>query len=537
MSPKNIKGPLILCILDGWGVAKASEGNAITKAAIPNFTRLWNSFPHTLLQTAGPSVGLPEDVVGNSEVGHLNLGAGRIVFQDILRINKAIADGSFFNKAALTRAITHITNNNSNIHLLGLAGTGLVHSAIDHLYAILGLLKRHNIPSSRIKIHLFTDGRDTPPTLALSYIAKIESHIEKNQLGEIASISGRYFAMDRDNRWDRTEKTYLALLGKSPIMETSAKEIISNSYLNGKTDEFIEPSVVVNKRQEPVGPIKEDDAVIFFNFRADRTRQLTRAFVSNDFATAKTSSGETVSTFERGPKIPGLFVVSMTEYAKDFPVSAVAFSPILVEMPLAQFVSERNFKQLHIAETEKYAHVTYFFNGGREEPFPGEDRILIDSKKVPFYDQTPQMSAPEITERLIETVRRDSYDFIVVNFANADMVAHTGNLEATITAVETLDKLLGQLKEAVFSKNGGLIITADHGNAEVMTSKQTGSVDTEHSDSPAPLILALDGLQGKSLSQNSALLADVAPTILAILGIPKPPEMTGVNLIPSNHLW
>jgi len=523
--------PLILCILDGWGIAQDSPGNAITTANCENFNRLWFSYPHTLLVTSGQSVGLPEGQVGNSEVGHINLGSGRIVFQDLLRINASIADGTFFENKAFLKAIAHIRTFDSNIHLIGLVGLGAVHSEIEHLYALLSLLQKENISSSRVKLHLFTDGRDSPPTSAKIYINQLQTRLSGGNLGQVASICGRYFAMDRDNRWDRTAKTYFALIGKGEKTATNALEAVERSYSEGITDEFIEPVVIVDGNQNPVGPIKENDSVIFFNYRPDRTRQLTKAFVLENLDNIKSSVGEKIQTFDRGQKIKNLFFVTLTQYEVNLPVSEIAFAPEEVGLPLARILSERNLRQLHIAETEKYAHVTYFFNGGRETPFAGEDRIMVDSPKVASYDLAPQMSTPEVTKQLVRAINNQIYDFIVVNFANPDMVAHTGKFKATVEAVKTADYYLGIVAKAALAAQGGLIITSDHGNAEELLNLRTGDVDTEHNASPAPCIFVFKELQSQNLQLPQGLLADIAPTILWILGIPKPSQMTGSNLL------
>ncbi len=527
----NKPKPLILCILDGWGIAQDSPGNAITRAISTNFNSLWFSFPHTLLSTAGQSVGLPEGHVGNSEVGHLNLGSGRIVFQELLRIDMSIADGSFYEDEAFLKVVDHIQSFGSNVHLLGLVGLGSVHSEVGHLFALLRLFKKEDIPSSRVKIHVFTDGRDSPPTSAKIYLSTIAEKLEKDDFGQIASICGRYYAMDRDNRWERTLKAYHAILGQSQLRDTNVKQAIEKSYIEGKTDEYLEPTVIVDSSNIPLGAVSKNDAIIFFNYRPDRARQLTKAFVQKKLSSQKTSSGEKIQIPNRKEPPENLFFVTMTRYEKDLPVSAAAYEPEIVQMPLARVFSERNNRQLHIAETEKYAHVTYFFNGGREAPFAGEDRILVDSPKVASYDLKPQMSAGEITKKLIEKINSRIFDFIVVNFANADMVAHTGNFKSTVEAVSAVDYYLGIIAKNVLSIGGAMIITADHGNAEELVNLRTGQVDTEHNINPAPCIFVAKELKGKNMQLPQGLLADVAPTILAILKIPKPSQMTGSSLL------
>jgi len=506
--------PLVLCILDGWGIAQASKGNAITQSNLKNFNSYWFSYPHTLLVASGQGVGIPEGHAGNSEVGHLNLGAGRVVFQDLLRINTAIADGSFFENKAFLNVIAHVQKNGSNLHLMGLAGLGSVHSEIEHLYALISLCKKMKIPASRVKIHLFTDGRDSPPSSAKIYVSQLVNRLEKNELGHIASISGRFYAMDRDNRWDRTGSAYNAMLGLSNNKFTNPLEAIEKSYLNGKTDEFIEPLIIVDENSTPVGNISDNDGVIFFNYRADRARQLTKAFVLDDLSQMKSSSGEKIQIFERGPKLKNLYFVTLTQYEKNLNVSDVAFEPEEITMPIARVFSERGMKQLHIAETEKYAHVTYFFNGGIEKSFPGEDRVLVNSPKVRKYDLKPEMSAIDITKKLMTRINSQTYDFIVVNYANADMVSHTGNIDATVNGINFVDAQLGIIVKAALNAGGGVIITSDHGNAEEMINLRTGETDTEHNISPVPCIFILKELQGTNIQLPRGLLADVAPTIL-----------------------
>jgi len=523
--------PLVILILDGWGVAQDSVGNAITRANLTNFNELWYSYPHATLTSAGQSVGLPEGQVGNSEVGHLNLGAGRIVFQDLLRINMSIADGTFFENAAFKAAVEHISKYGSKLHLLGLVGLGSVHSDSEHLYALLSFLAKQGIAQTRVKLHLFTDGRDSPPTSARFYLNEIKSKIASLGIGQIATISGRYFAMDRDNRWDRTEKAYNAICGMGQKTEKDPIEAVEESYREGKTDEFIEPVIIVDESQVPVGPVSTGDAVIFLNYRPDRTRQLTKAFVLESLTQEKASSEEKISTFQRGEKIDNLFFVSMTRYEKNLPVNKIAYEPEEVEMPISRVFSDLGARQLHIAETEKYAHVTYFFNGGREQPFPKEERILIDSPKIASYDLKPEMSTPEITKTLLSKISTNLYDFIVCNFANADMVAHTGKLDATIKAAQSIDKSLGEITKAVYAKGGGLVITSDHGNAEEMINLRTGEIDTEHNINPSPCIFAFNELRGQNCQFPQGLLADVAPSIFSLMQIPKPQQMTGRSLL------
>lgn len=525
--------PIVLCILDGWGIAPSSDGNAITRANPVNFNGLWFSYPHTYLTTSGQDVGLPEGQVGNSEVGHENLGAGKIVFQDQLRIDLAIENGSFFENEALLATVDHAHLHKSDIHLIGLISTGTVHSKISHIFATLDLLQKANIDETRVKLHIITDGRDSPPIAAKSLVAQIAGKINQEKLAQIASVSGRFWAMDRDNRWDRTAKAYLAFTGHSPADSTGQNpvKVIEDSYTAGITDEFIEPTVITNESGHPLGKIKDNDAVIFFNYRPDRARQLVKAFILDSLEGLKTASGQQAQTFDRGPKIANLFTVTMTQYQKDLNVNSVAYPPQEVTMPLARVIAERNLRQFHIAETEKYAHVTYFFNGGREVPFPGENRLLINSPKVKTYVEKPEMSADQITKNLISRIREQVFDFIVVNFANADMLGHTGNIEAAIKGIQVVDTYLGVISKTVLSAGGALIITADHGNAEQMINPQTKQIDTEHHASPAPFIVIAAEFRGKNLQLKAGILADVAPTILAMMNIPKPSQMTGRDLL------
>ncbi len=531
ISESGVPKPVVLCVLDGWGVAPDAPGNAITRANPVNFNKLWFSYPHTLLNASGSSVGLPEDVVGNSEVGHLNLGAGRIVLQDVLRIDMSISNGSLFQNSALQKTVEHAKSFNSKIHLMGLVGPGFVHSKTGHLMALLEFINKQKIPSGRVKIHVFTDGRDSSPTIAKTYLAEFENQLNRDNLGSIASICGRYYAMDRDNRWDRTEKAYINLTEKSPNTFQGISQAIDNSYSHGILDEFIEPVQIVKAGQIEDGIITNNDAVIFFNFRPDRARQLTKAFVLEDLKNLKTSSNKDAQVFQRKTKLTNLFFTTMTEYENDLPVSAALFSTNEINMPLARIFSSRGEKQFHIAETEKYAHVTYFFNGGHEAQFPGEERILIDSKKVATYDLAPEMSAVEITNKLIPKIESRIYTFIIVNFANADMVSHTGNFEATLKAIQTIDSQISKIYNSVVAMGGALIITADHGNAEVMTQTQTEEVDTQHNSSPVPCIIVSSQYKNKPLDLHKGILADIAPTILAILKIPKPLQMSGRNLL------
>ncbi len=518
--------PVVLLVLDGWGIAPPSRGNAITLARIPVFNRLITTYPTFVLQAGGEAVGLPWGEMGNSEVGHLSLGSGKILYQDLPRINRSIADKSFFNNSMLVSACSWVKDKNTKLHLVGLVSPGGVHSYSEHLYALIELAKEQGV--KEVYVHCILDGRDTPFNSGLGFVEDLQKFIDKIGLGKIASVAGRFYAMDRDNHWERIQAYYQALTKGEGNKFNSATEAINDSYQKKVYDEEMPPSVIVNNG-EPLATIKQGDSVVFFNFRSDRARQLTQSFVLPKF-----------QRFEREYLID-VFFVTMTEYEKGLTTN-IAFPPQTVDHPLARVISEANLKQFHIAETEKYAHVTYFFNGGREKAFPGEDHVLIPSPVVPSYDQKPAMSAREITKRLSQEIREQNYNFYVVNYANADMVGHTGNLPATVKAVEFLDEMLGEVVAAVLEVNGILLITADHGNAEGLINLQTGTIDKEHSASPVPLIIVANDLEHKAaasspitedLSQikSSGLLTDVAPTVLHLLGLNKPSDMTGISLL------
>lgn len=545
---------VILAILDGWGIATEGPGNAISLSRTINMDKLWLSYPHTELKASGESVGLPKGEDGNTETGHLNLGAGRIVYQDLQRIDMAVADGSFFENKILREAIEHARDNNSNLHLMGLIGGGGVHSNIYHLYAIIHLASRLNF--SKVFIHCFTDGRDSPPTSAKTYIKNLKKVLEKEKVGTIASIMGRYWAMDRDQRWDRTQKAYLALTKGIGIKVRTPEEAVDNSYLEGKTDEFIEPSLVTSKDGKPIALIKDNDSVIFFNFRIDRPRQLTKAFVFEDFSKASllfdinrygtnlnnlTPRGNALvkEPFERGPKLKNLYFVTMTDYGKPINEAGakVAFPPEVVEMPLSGIISVNGLRQLKITESEKERFVTFYFNGLREKPYNLEERVIIPSIKVPFYDQKPEMQADEITRVLLDKLSQGGYKFVVVNYPNADMVGHTGNIGAAVKAIEKVDECVGKLSNFSLAYEGALVITADHGNAEEMINLKTGEIDTEHSTNPVPLIVVSHKFTGKGVGLRSGILADVAPTILSLLNLPVPSSMSGRNLLTDLNLF
>jgi len=543
-----------LLILDGWGIASEGAGNAISKANTVNFNRLWASYPHTQLLAAGEAVGLLRGEAGNTETGHLNLGAGRIVYQDLARISMSVADGSFLKNEVLTNAIVHAKNNNSNLHIMGLIGASGVHSDLDHLFALVQMVAKSGFKN--LFIHLFTDGRDSPPTSSLTYIRQLEKVLKTEGVGQIASIMGRYWAMDRDRRWDRTAKAYLALTQGTGSSVKTPQEAIENSYTMGKTDEFIEPSLITNSKGKPLCLISDNDSVIFFNFRIDRPRQLTAAFIAKDFSDAslvldfdpyleryeKTHLISRISpyqkVFDRGQALTNLYFVTMTEYSKSlvYEGAKVAFQPEVVSIPLGKVISDANLRQLRLAESEKERFVTYYFNGLRESPFPGEERIIIPSPNIATYDLKPEMSVCEITDKLLDILRNGlNYSFLVVNFANPDMVGHTGNIGATVKACETVDECIGKIAISVLSREGSLLIVGDHGNAEQMINNQTGEIDTEHNANPVPFIAVSNLFLGKAQMISSGILADIAPTVINLLGLSVPSAMTGRNLLES--LW
>src|SRR5947199_3027937 len=515
--------PFVLIVMDGWGINPRKEGNAIALARTPNIDRLAREWPHTAVKTSGAAVGLPEGQMGNSEVGHQNIGAGKRVLQDYTRVSESIRDGSFFSNPALLKAVEHVKKNSSQLHICGLLGNGGVHAHESHLEALLRLAHMHDI--ERVYVHSFPDGRDTSPTGGIEFIRQLQaraSEIGGAHAAKVATVSGRYYAMDRDNRWDRTGITYLAMTRGEGQHARSAVEAIQQSYDKGITDEFIIPAVVM-EHNHPVAVVKAGDALIHYNFRPDRARQLTKAFVMKEL------SPQAEGKFNRGPRIEDLQYVMMTEYEEGLDAE-VAYRADEVDMPLARVISEQGLRQFHTAETEKYAHVTYFINGRRETPFPGEDRVLVPSPKVPTYDLQPEMSAAGVTDTAIEAIRGGLYDLVIMNYANADMVGHTGVIEAAIKAVEAVDKGVGRVVEATLAVGGGLLITADHGNAEQLIEYDTGKPFTAHTTYPVPLYLIVPQLVQAKL-RTDGILAHVAPTILQIMGIPQPMDMTGRSLI------
>ncbi|HEX7596382.1 MAG TPA: 2,3-bisphosphoglycerate-independent phosphoglycerate mutase [Gemmatimonadaceae bacterium] len=505
--------PVALIVLDGWGYRPQTEGNAIALANTPTWDALWKRSSRTLLDASGLRVGLPAGQMGNSEVGHLNLGAGRVVMQDLVRISSAISDGSFYTNPALTAACGQVMSNGGTLHLLGLIGSGGVHAIDQHLLALLELAKRRGI--QRVAIHAILDGRDTLPKSALAFMQELLGQIKKiGSPAKIASVSGRYYAMDRDRRWERTELAYRAIVLGDGTMVADPLGAISKAYESGKTDEFMLP-VVVTENGKPVAPMKDGDAVICFNYRSDRMRQIVRALIDPAFDDF---------TIVRRPKVT---VTTLTNYDKTFDVP-VAFAPTSMARILAEVLSSRGLDMLKTAETEKYPHVTYFFNGGVEAPFPCEHRVMVPSPKVATYDLQPEMSAAGVTDALVEGITSGQHDFILCNYANADMVGHSGSIPATIKAVETVDASLSRVLKAAESAGTRLLVTADHGNAEMLIDPETGGPHTAHTTNPVPFV-AIDWEQEQRLRSGGAL-CDVAPTILSMLGIEQPAEMTGVTL-------
>ena len=515
--------PVVLVVLDGWGVSNNNKGNVLKETALPTIEKLNNHYPMTTLQASGISAGLFWGECGNSEVGHITLGAGKIVYQNLPRITLSIQDRSFFSNTELSKAIGTVKENETNLHLMGLIGQGSVHSYMEHLFAFLEMAKEKGL-TNNVFIHVFMDGRDSPPTSGTKTIKDLQDHIKSLGIGKIASVCGRNWAMDRNNNWDRVEKAYrLITEGKGTEISDPIK-YLEDSYAQEITDEYIEPAIVVDNGR-PVATVKDGDTVIFFNFREDRARELTKAFVLPGF-----------DNFKRNQLEIGF--LTMVQYENDLPVKVI-FPPVMLEGGLGQIISKKKLKQLRIAETEKYAHVTYFFNGGKEDPWPGEDRILVPSPAVSRFDEAPEMSAALITEKVLDAIEKDKYDFILINYANADMVGHTGNEKACVTAVQAIDKNLSQLIPAVLKKGGCLFITADHGNIEEIKNYHTGQVNTEHSTNPVPLwFVTADNHRDKGAeeivrqqSEVGGLLSDIAPTVLEILGIEKPSDMNGESLL------
>jgi 2,3-bisphosphoglycerate-independent phosphoglycerate mutase len=520
MNPSNT--PVVLAVLDGWGVAPASVSNAISQAKTPNFDKLVANYFCTTLQASGLAVGLPYGERGNSEVGHLNLGAGKIIYQNLPRINQAITSGEFFENAIILKAFTEAKKKKGKLHLLGLFSEGGVHASLDHLYALLEMAKKKGL--TEVYVHAILDGRDMVYNSGYDLLRKVEKKIKTLGVGEIVSVIGRFYAMDRDNHWERTELAYRLLIeGKAEKMAANPAQAVKEFYAAKIYDEEMKPIMAAGKKTR----IENNDSVIFFNFRPDRARQLTKAL--------------TLPGFEKFERIylDKLFFVTLTQYEKQLPVE-VAFPPEQITITLAKILSENGYKQLHIAETEKYAHITYFFNGGEEQELTGETRVLVSSPRVASYAEKPEMSAKEIKERVIKEINAQNFDFIAVNFANPDMVGHTGDFKATTKAVETIDKIMGEISLATLAASGVLIITADHGNAEELINTRTGEIDKEHSGSAVPLIIVGENYKNQfagagktdlALLTPAGVLADVAPTVLKIMGVEQPKEMTGRSLI------
>jgi 2,3-bisphosphoglycerate-independent phosphoglycerate mutase len=506
------KKPVMLMILDGFGVNNNDDANAVAIANKPNIDKLMKKYPTAVGHTSGLDVGLPEGQMGNSEVGHTNIGAGRIVYQELTRITKSIEDGDFFSIPEFIEAIENCKKYNSKLHILGLVSDGGVHSHNRHLYGLLEMAKRRDFEN--VYVHCFLDGRDTPPSSADEYVSELENKMREKGIGKIASLSGRFFAMDRDKRWERVQKCYNALVKGEGVKAGSAISAIENSYQKEVFDEFVEPTVICNGEM-PLATIGDHDSVIFFNFRPDRAREITRSLVDKNF-----------DGFETKPL--DLYFVCFTNYDETMPNVKVAFKKEAIVNTFGEVVAKNGLSQLRIAETEKYAHVTFFFNGGEEKQYAGEDRILVPSPKVETYDMKPEMSAYEVTDKVVEAIQGDKYDTIILNFANPDMVGHTGNLNAAVAAIEAVDKCVGRIVEEILKKDGTILMTADHGNAEQMVDYKTGDPHTAHTTNPVPLVLISNN---KEYKIKEGKLADLAPTLLDLMGIEKPAEMTGESLL------
>ena len=515
--PAARRPPAVLVVLDGWGISPERDHNAIALARTPAYAGLRERFPHASLVTSGEAVGLPAGQMGNSEVGHMNLGAGRVVYQDLSRIDRSIREGGFFANPALSAAMARCAGDRHALHLVGLVSQGGVHSHLRHLAALVEMARRQHV--ARLFVHALTDGRDTAPTAAADDVAAVERMLADSGVGRIATVIGRYYAMDRDRRWERTRRAWAALTGGAGRTAPDAGALVAGAYAAGTTDEFIEPGVVVDGEGRPAGPLRDGDSVVFFNFRADRARQLTRALAFDE---------RRFDAFER-PRRPAVAVTTLTEYDADYGLP-VAFEPPSFTGNVAEVLAAAGRTSLRLAETEKYAHVTYFFNSGEERPYAGEDRILVPSPRVPTYDLRPEMSAAGVTDALVDDVEHGRHDVIVCNFANADMVGHTGNLDAAARAVATLDGCLDRIAAAVTGADGTLIVTADHGNAEQMWDAERNGPHTAHTCNPVPVLLVDRQLSRARHVLRDGSLRDVAPTLLAVAGVGVPPEMTGRDL-------
>ena len=508
------KRPVVLMVLDGYGLNDNPEGNAIAMAKTPVMDSLMKDYPFVKGAASGLAVGLPDGQMGNSEVGHMNIGAGRIIYQDLTRITKAIEDGDFFENKGLLTAIENCKKNNSDLHLWGLLSDGGVHSHITHLFGLLEMAKKEGVKN--VYVHCFLDGRDTAPTSGKEFIEELEAKMKEIGVGKIASISGRYYAMDRDNRWDRVEKAYKVLTTGEGEAAESAVAAMEASYAKDVTDEFFVPTAIT-ENGKPIATIKDNDTVIFFNFRPDRAREITRTFCMDDF-----------DGFDRGAR-KNVKYICFTEYDVTIPNKEVAFKKVELKNTFGEYLAAHNMTQARIAETEKYAHVTFFFNGGVEEPNKGEDRILVKSPKVATYDLQPEMSAPEVCDKLCDAIRSEKYDVIIINFANPDMVGHTGILDAAIKAVETVDTCVGKAVEALKEVDGQMFICADHGNAEQLVNYETGEPLTSHTTNPVPFIL-VNADPSYTLKEDGCL-ADIIPTMIELMGMEQPAEMTGKSLL------
>ena len=531
MIAKNLKKPVTLIILDGWGIAPPSDGNGITLAKTSVMDELITRYPSMTLQASGEAVGLSWGEMGNSEVGHTNLGVGKIFYQNLPRISKSIKDESFFKNEVFLKAVEYVKENKSKLHLMGLVSYGKVHSLNEHLYALLELAKKEKVKD--VYVHAFLDGRDAIYNSGIDFIKELQKKMKKLRVGKIATLSGRFYAMDRDNHWERTEKTYKAMVfGESEQKFCEPLKAVDDSYNKKVYDEEFVPVVIVDKKDQPIAKVEDKDAIIFFNFRADRARQITKIFTLPEF-----------EKFENRPYFKNLYFATMTEYEKDLPIE-VAFLSRKVPTCLAEIISNKGLNQLHIAETEKYAHTTFFFNGGKEDPFKNEDHIVVPSPRVASYDQQPEMSAKEVTAKVLKGINSEKYDFVVINYANSDMVGHTGKVDATVKGVNFVDKCVGEVVNSVLAKNGVTIITADHGNAEELINLQTGEIDKEHSTNPVPFIVVGSEWEGKlvseagdalgadlSLVSPTGILSDVTATVLKLLDLEIPPEITGAPLI------
>lgn len=502
-------------ILDGVGLNDEEKGNAFKKAIKPNLDKLFNKYPNNYIKTSGKAVGLPEGQMGNSEVGHTNIGAGRVIYQELTRITKEIEEGSFFKNEELMKAIENAKQKQSTLHIMGLVSDGGVHSHQEHLYALLKLAKQNDVKD--VFVHAFLDGRDTPPTSAVDYLKDLEEKMKEIGIGRVASLTGRYYAMDRDKRWDRVKLAYDALtMGQGNKFKTVQKAV-ENSYEAQEFDEFIKPIIIVDDESKPLATVKSNDSVIFFNFRPDRARQLSHAFMDENFDGFERTSGY----------LNNIVFVTMTQYDEKLQNVLVAYKPQIIKNTFGEYISGLGYTQLRIAETEKYAHVTFFFNGGEEKQYNGEDRILVQSPNVATYDLKPEMSAYEVTDNVVKSIEDKKYDVIIMNYANGDMVGHTGNMEKTVEAVEALDKCVGRVISALEKVGGEAIITADHGNCEYMVDPKTGEVITSHSTFDVPIIVVSDRV--KSIKEGK--LCDITPTMLSLMGEKIPAEMTGESLV------